>query len=181
MNSAYFDNQGDDYRELIKYVGKEKFKDRLLELVHTANQFIEDAGYSGLAKCNERIMYHVLLDYYSDIFRLKDFHRIEYVREEKITAYTVSWIVKRKPIQFTKFPEDEIDIFINERFGAYLFVNACLRIGKKKFVPKNEQEHYDDFVDLVFYYLKYRSCNPLVLELALESFSMGACMEDDDR
>lgn len=181
MNSAYFDNKGDDYRELIKKVGEKKFRERLKELVTTADNFLMKAGYSEVAECNIRIMYHVLLDYYSDIFRLKDFHDIEYIRDEKITAYTVSWIVKRKPIQLKYFSEDEKDIFINERFGASLFVDACLRIGKKGFIPKDEQNHFDDFVDLVLYYLKYRSCSPLVLELALESFSMGASMVENDR
>lgn len=181
MNSAYFNIHGDDYRELIETVGKEKFTERLRELITTANSFIKNAGYEEVAECNERIMYHVLLDYYSDIFRLKGFHNIEYIRDEKITAYIISWIVKRKPIQLKHFSEDEKDIFINERFGAWLFIDACLRIGKKSYIPLKEQDHYDDYVDLVLYYLKYRTCNPLILELALESFSMGASMVGNER
>ena len=181
MNSDNIGIQGDDYSNLIKEVGVEKFRDRLKELMTTANNFILSAGYEGVAECNERIMYHALLDYYSDIYRLKDFHGIEYIRDEKLTAYTVSWIVKRKPIQLKHFSKDEIDIFINERFGAWLFIDACLRIGKKGYIPQEEQDHYDDYVDLILYYLKYRPCNPLVLELALESFLMGASMIENDR
>lgn len=33
-------------------------------------KFIEDAGYSTIVQCNERILLQVLLDYYVDIFRL---------------------------------------------------------------------------------------------------------------
>lgn len=47
-------------------------------------------------------MMNVLIDYYSDIYRLKEFHDIELVRTEKIIAYTVAWIIKRKPLQFGK-------------------------------------------------------------------------------
>ena len=32
-------------------------------------------------------------------------------------------------------------------------------------------------IDLVLYYLKYRECNPQVLELMIESFKMGTLVE----
>ena len=62
--------------------------------------YIQEAGYGEHVVCNERIMLNVLLDYFADIFRLKDFHGIENTRTEKIFAYTAAWIVKRKPLQF---------------------------------------------------------------------------------
>lgn len=177
MESLYYENEKNkDYRRLILEVGEEKFKERFHELVNTANDFIFKAGFSEYAACDERIMYHVLLDYYSDVFRLKEFHDIELIREEKIIAYTVHWIIKRKPIQFTKFPKDEFDIFVNERFGAELLLKACLKAGGKEIVPMAEKEHFDDYLDLLLYYLKYRTCDARVLELVIESFSMGAAM-----
>lgn len=35
---------------------------------------IDEAGYGGHVECNERILLNVLLDYWADIFRLKDLH-----------------------------------------------------------------------------------------------------------
>ena len=55
----------------------------------SANLYIREARYEKHVACNERIMLNVLLDYYADIFRLKEFHDIQYVRTEKIFAYTV--------------------------------------------------------------------------------------------
>ena len=56
---------------------KKKFETRLNELIKTANEFIEEAGYSDNVECNERIMLNVILDYYADIDRLKQFHDVD--------------------------------------------------------------------------------------------------------
>ena len=91
-----------DYRELLEKIGEEKFRERFSELVKTAKKFIGEAGYEEDVECNERIMLSVMLDYYSDIERLKQFHQIEHVRTEKIFAYLIAWIVRRKPLQFMR-------------------------------------------------------------------------------
>ena len=127
--------------------------------------------------CNERIMLNVLLDYYADIFRLKEFHDIQYVRTEKIFAYTAAWIVKRTPQQFIHDTDEEKDIFVNERFAVFLLLNECLLCGEKRFVAKENKQKLDEYIDLLLYYLKYRECNPQVLELAIESFKMGTLVE----
>lgn len=90
----------DSYEMLLERVGEEKFKERFEKLVNSANVFITEAKYEDSVECNERIMLNVLLDYFTDIFRLKDFHGIKKVRTDKIFAYTVAWIIKRKPLQF---------------------------------------------------------------------------------
>lgn len=169
-----------DYIEMIKQIGKEKFYARLKELLDTADKFIEESGYKGNVECNERIMTTVLLDFYADIFRLKDFHNIEKERTEKIIAYTVAWIIKRKPLQFIKFTEDERDIFVNERFAAYLMINECLTCGQKIIVLKDNKKKLDEYIELLFYYFKYRECNPQVIELAIESFKMGTLVIKDN-
>ena len=114
----------ENYRELIDEVGVDKFRERFEELQKTAMEFIEMAGFSETAYCNERILMQVILDYFMDVMRLKEFHSIERIRTEKLFAYTISWIVRRKPIQFRDYSEEERDIFINERFAAYLLVNV---------------------------------------------------------
>lgn len=161
-----------DYAEMLNKIGEDQFKNRFEELKNSATEFLEIAGYKDTVMCNERILLSVLLDYYSDIYRLKDFHNIELIREEKIFAYTVAWIVRRKPLQFTHNTDLEKDIYVNERFAAYLIVNECLCCGGKRISPENINK-LDDYTDLLLYYFKYRECNPQVLELAIESFKLG--------
>lgn len=166
-----------DYKYILEQVGEDKFKERLNEMIHSAETYIQEAGYRNHVVCNERIMLNVLLDYFADIFRLKEFHGIDHVRTEKIFAYTSAWIVKRKPLQFIHDTDDERDIFVNERFACFLLLNECLLCGEKKFVSPENQEKLDEYIDLLLYYLKYRECNPQVLELMIESFKMGSLLE----
>ena len=166
-----------NYNQLIKNDEKGKFESRLTELIETANAFIEEAGYSEYVRCDERIMMNVVLDYMADIHRLKEFHNIDRIRTEKIIAYTISWIVRRKPLQFIESPKHEIDIFVNERFAAYLMINECLADDNKKFISNKNQKKFIEYTDLLLYYFKYRECNPQVFELAIESFKMGMLIE----
>ena len=166
-----------DYQEILQRVGQKKFKERLEELKKSADRFIQEAGYQEHVECNERILLNVLLDYYADIFRLKEFHDIKKVRTEKIFAYTVAWIIKRKPLQFIHYTDEEKDIFVNERFAAYLMINECLLCGDKKFISVENMDKWKDYVNLVLYYFKYRECDPQVVELAIESFKIGLLIE----
>lgn len=156
---------------------KKKFQARFEQWLQTADDFIKAAGYEENVVCNERIMMQVLLDYYADIRRLKDFHDIEKVRTEKVIAYTVSWIIKRKPLQFIRYSEEEKDIFVNERFAVYLTINECMLKGNKKYVSPENSKKMKEYISLLLYYFKYRECNPQVVELAIESFKMGTLVE----
>ena len=97
----------------------------------SANLYIREARYEKHVACNERIMLNVLLDYYADIFRLKEFHDIQYVRTEKIFAYIAAWIVKRKPLQFIHDTDEEKDVFVNERFAVFLLLNSHAILGER--------------------------------------------------
>lgn len=162
-----------DYNDLLNEVGRDAFSSRMKQLLQQINEFLEEAGYSEHVECNERILYHVLLDYYSDIQRLKDFHQIVHTKTDKVMAYLIYWIVRRKPIQFTAFTKDEKDIFVNERFACYLMYSECT-FGKitKKLSPK-EHEAYKDYVESLLYYFKYRQINPQTIQLVIETFKVG--------
>ncbi len=162
------------YAEMVKEIGISKFEERFEELKKTADEFIKQAGYQNHVQCNERILMTVLLDYWADIFRLKDFHVIEKARTEKIFAYLIAWIIRRKPLQFIHYTDLEKDIFVNERFALFLLLNECLLCGERKFVRREDMKKLDDYMEMVLYYFKYRECNPQVVELMIESFKMGS-------
>lgn len=164
--------ESSNYSEMVKNIGEDKFLSRFEDLLKTAQEFIVSAGYAETVYCNERILMQVLLDYFSDIERLKDFHDIDKIRTEKIFAYTISWIIRRKPLQFTQNTFEEKDIFVNERFATYLLLNECLCCGSENINPEYS-ENLEEYVNLLFYYFKYRHCNPQVIELLISSFKMG--------
>lgn len=176
MNNT--DSIPNEYSTMVQEIGVDKFTERFEELKKTANEFIEEAGYGGHVECNERILLNVLLDYWADIFRLKDFHKIEKARTEKVFSYLIAWIIKRKPLQFIHYTKDEKDIFVNERFALFLLLNECLLSGEKKFVTAESQKQLCTYIEMVLYYFKYRECNPQVIELMIESFKMGSLTVD---
>lgn len=161
-----------NYSDLVNKFGIEEFKSRFEHIKQSAEEFIEKSGFEKTVFCNERLLSQLLLDYYSDIDRLKDFHGIERVRTEKIFAYTISWIIRRKPLQYKDNFVEEKDIFVNERFAAYLLINECLCCGEKVVDPEHKND-LDEYIELLLYYFKYRECNPQSIELAISSFNMG--------
>lgn len=166
-------NDGMDYTELIANVGKENFESRFHELLDSINKFLSEAKYPDTVICNERILYHVLLDYFSDIARLKEFHKIKHAKSDKVIAYTIYWIVRRKPIQLTEFSDSEYDIFVNERYACNLLLAECLLENDTNITKNDVLEQFDKYIDLLLYYFKYRALNPQVIELLIESFKMG--------
>lgn len=169
------------YQRLVEeIVGKAEFEDRFKWMKDAAEDFLEQAGYAQNVACNDRILLHVLLDYYSDIQRLKDFHGIERVRTDKIFAYTIKWILRRKPLQFKNESIEETDIFVNERFALFLMVDECVLKKVNKVLEPEASKKFDEYIDYVLYYFKYRECNAQVIELMIESFKMGLEFKKND-
>lgn len=165
-------SEKNNYIDLMEKIGVNEFRSRFEELKNSAEEFIRESGFEETVFCSERILSQLLLDYYSDIDRLMEFHKIEHVRSEKIFSYKVSWIIRRKPLQYKGDFLQEKDVFVNERFAAYLMLNECLRCGTE-IVNSEHQKDLDEYIDLLLYYFKYRECSPQIIELAVSSFKMG--------
>lgn len=166
-------NQDYTYTEMVERIGENRLHEKFVELRASINHFIEEAGYAETAECNDRILMNLLLDYFADISRNKNFHEVEWTRTEKSFAYLIYWIVRRKPIQFTRYSEEERDIYVNERLAAFLMLNECLLCGERRVVGTENQEKLDEYINLLFYYFKYRDYSPQAIELAISSFKIG--------
>lgn len=51
------------YQEMLRQIGTEKFDSRFKEMLRQIRAFLEEAEYDDNVQCNERILYHVLLDF----------------------------------------------------------------------------------------------------------------------
>ena len=103
----------------------------------------------------------------------KTFHDIDRVNMDKIVAYTVAWIIRRKPIILLKNVEEDKDIFLNERFCVSLIATEVLYKNDNALLTKEIMKEIDDYIDLLLYYLIYRNCDPQAIELAIRSFLTG--------
>ena len=85
--------------DILNEFGKDKVEKRFNTLYTEMNEFIKDNNLSSVVAVNKILLGEVMIDYFNDIMRLKDFSKIERVNSQKKIAYTAYWILRRKPIQ----------------------------------------------------------------------------------
>lgn len=156
----------------------DKFSQRFSALLDNMNVFIEKAGFDGKVIVNELALGYMLLDYFEDIRRLKEFHRIDHINGVKIVAYTSYWFLRRKPIQIIE-QEKEL-IYINERF-VLAYILEFLSGNYEPPLILRDNKGLKSFSESLFYFLKYRVNGANSLEMILTSFFAGQIFQERDK
>lgn len=169
----------ESYEPIVNYFGKEKIEARIAELLSDVNKFIKKVpSCENKIKLNKLLLLHVVMDYFTDIMRLEEFHPVELANKYKIVAYELFWWLRRKPIQILDDTDPEA-VFINEKFAVSFIIglfDADLRSNL------NESEKYiDSFHNSLYYYFKYRHFTAQDIEMILLAFQAGMyCQEIQD-
>ena len=66
-----------DYEEIIKNFGREKLIKRYNTLRQYMEQYIQRTEYSGKVQIADSVLNQAVIDYFADIDRLKNFHKID--------------------------------------------------------------------------------------------------------
>lgn len=77
-----------DYSELIESFGENKIKNRYSTLYKYMDAFIKRNKYEDVVIIADSVLNQCIIDYFADIYRLKEFHKIEFINYVKIHAYT---------------------------------------------------------------------------------------------
>ena len=168
----YMKSHYEDYSELI-----EKYEDAILSRVEQIGQemldFIRIYDMEAVVFVHEISLAHAVFDYFSDIDRLKKYQDIKYANSSKIKAYETAWLLKRHPLQLKQSVNDDKYAFVNERFVLMRLTSYMM--GEKINMPIIDENRlaFDNFLDVLFYYFKYRDCDPKTIELMLLSFEAG--------
>ncbi len=109
--------------------------------------FLKSTGLSEVAYVHEMALTHAVMDYFSDIQRLKEYQKIEHVNEKFLLARLTSFMLG----------ED---------------MNIPL-VGEKKTA-------YTNYLDTLYYYLKFRQCDAQAIELMLLAFQAGRIVFSTD-
>ena len=161
-----------EYTDVIKHFTEKRIEDRFYRLLVSAQEFIQGMGFNDHVVCNETLLMLAVLNYFTDIMRLKEFHKIAHTNETKILAYETSWLIRRKPLQVI----DSNDLkyaFCNEQF-VFSQIMFWLRKGEtEKGIEALAHKDLKSFSNTLFYHLKYRSYDPQTLELMLLAFAAG--------
>lgn len=161
------------YQYLIDKFGEKKIQSRYEWLNHLLEDFVNKRKLQDRVIISDNILKHVVVDYFVDIDRLKEFQDIERVHESKIYAYLSYWLLRHKVLQIT-MPSQTADlVFINEEFVSD-FLRAYL-FSESDNVPilENQQKKVDNFVATMLYHFRYREYSAKNIELMILAFQAG--------
>jgi hypothetical protein len=163
------------YQFLLKYFPGNIMSMRLIALWGDTDNVIKSFGLKDKLRIDEESFKNIILDYFTDIARLKDFQDIKRTNADKIYGYELFWFLRRHPIQLLEKDPNLYDI--NEKIALNVFLPRILAESGLPYEPQNQtaefQKRLTIFIDLLFYNFKYRTYTQQSLELMIEAFLCG--------
>ena len=166
--------EADDYSYLFSKFEKDIICNRYKLWYEQMLGFIENSGMKNFVRIDRRKLGYAILSYFADVYRIKDFHKIEKINNAKIYAYSSYWIARMSPLQLIDNVDDKW-LHINEKFITSVIVsNVLRRLGEKEVRSYEDCYSVEQFSKLLYYNLIYRTYNAQTLELAITGVFTGA-------
>lgn len=162
-----------NYDELVKSVTKEVIESRIRQISQEMLDFLGSNSLEEIAYVNEMALTHAIMDYFADIQRLKEYQQIEYANEIKIKAYETFWLLKRKPIQLKTQIDDDRYLYVNEKFLLTRLTSFMLEDDINMPIVGDKSIAFKNFLNTLYYYMKFRRCDAQSIELMLLAFKAG--------
>lgn len=167
-------NESITYSMVLEEFGETKIKQRYEFLHKKLQDYITTKKITDKVYINTELLQQSVLDYFTDIYRLKKFHGIDKVNITKIISYEVFWLLRRKPIQVISSGYDELK-FVNENFLTVFLAHEFLFSDKEVSTPEGELI-FIEYLKHISYHLKYRCIDKQNIEIMLLSFETGKLM-----
>lgn len=161
------------YDELLQKVGEEVVERRIEQISQEMLDFLDANQLGEFAYIHEMALFHAIMDYFSDIQRLKDYQSIVHINEIKIKAYETFWLIQRKPLQLKMQLEEDRYLYVNEKFVLTRLTSFLLEEDINKPIVGDEKKAFTNFLNTLYYYLKFRRCDAQSIELMLLAFKAG--------
>lgn len=168
---------GLSYRDVLESFGRDKVAKRFDNLMEQLNEFIKRKSYDNNVRICESAVEQAVIDYFTDLYRMKCFHKLDLANYVKITAYMAYWLVRRKPLQVIEDDKTRVGlVFCNEDF-VLSFIMRFLQ--KTASPPFDDDGTYKEFISTLSYTLRYRTLTPQMLELMITGFRAGSIYQRD--
>lgn len=161
------------YQYIVEKFGEEKVRLRSEWMYNLLDDYIAAEGLTDKVFISRSILKHVLVDYFVDIDRLKDFANIPKANDSKIYAYICYWLLRHKPLQLCAQSDVQELVFINEEFVTHLLRSYLFAEPDNIPIMNNKREEIDSFLNTLLYYFKYREYTAKNIELMILAFSAG--------
>lgn len=161
------------YNEILNYFGEQKVADRYKFLYDKMDEYIRVRGLEEKLYIHESILQQVVMDYFVDIYRLKEFHKLDKANVTKILAYESYWILRRKPIQLDGRESDSKLVFANEGFVTTFLAHEFLIPFEDEPMTQEEEDQFLSFLRHLNYHLKYRGVDKQDLEAMFYAYQTG--------
>ena len=119
---------------------------------------------------NERKLIYMVLSYFADIVRLKEFHPIVRTNRIKTYAYSFFWLLRTAPVQLLQEVEDNF-LFINEMIVVDAFYTQF--VHEYANTKKLDEEVIHKYLQELLYYFRYRRYDQQSIENQILSFAVG--------
>lgn len=162
---------------LSKYsISEERYRSRYAALYNDIVEYIKTSKFDETqVVLNKYSLSCMLVDYFIDIGRLKEFHNIDHVNSIKIVSYISYWFLRRKPIQVLAY--DDNLLYVNEKFIALYILDFLMNNERGNILDRTEKGLVA-FRNQLCYHLKYRNYNAQTIEMMLMSFFSGQIYEN---
>ena len=159
-----------DYKYLVTRFSEKQIFGRLFFWTRIIRSVIKAFNLEKFTRIDNDRLVFMILCYFSDIDRLKEFHKIEKVHKVKVFAYSFYWFLKIMPIQITQdFPkEKETLISINEIVVLYVWLYGFLAHLPIDISLKRR------YANELQYFIKYRLYTAQTIEAMLVALHIGA-------
>ena len=156
---------------ILEEFGDLKVKQRYEFLHEKIQSYIKAKKLEEQVYINTELLQQAVLDYFTDIYRLKKFHGIDKVNVTKIISYEVYWLLRRKPIQIKSNSANDLK-FVNENFLTVFLAHEFLFSDTEVATDEGEKIFFD-YLKHISYHLKYRTVEKQNIEIMLLSFETG--------
>lgn len=160
-----------NYKFLVEEFTKETIENRFKTIYNFINSFIENNHLQEDVIISVDLLNNMIIDYFSDIYRIKEFQDIERTNFAKIYSYTAYWLLRRKVIQLKKEVYEDKLSFVNEEMVTTYICSYLFETNV--FILDSQQEQFAEFQKNLLYSLIYRTYSPQSIESMIYAFKAG--------
>ncbi len=162
------------YEDILQEFTQEVISSRYAFLFRECGRFLDSLNLTEAVRVDEVILMHAVLDYFSDVSRLKKYHPINHINEIKVISYESFWLLRRKPLQIVKeAQENDFLSFVNEKFVFSRIASFLVGDRANQVLKGEDKRSFLNYLDTLYYFLKYRQYDPRMLELMILGFRAG--------